>query len=74
MKCITDGKVVRRVDDKEAAHYVNREGWEYCQKKKTVKGFICQKCGRKYTVKPEKCFGCECKKFLEADIQIPVWR
>lgn len=55
MKCITDGKVVRRVSDKEADHYVNREGWSYCQKKKKESGFVCRNCGARYSEKPEKC-------------------
>ena len=56
MKCITDGKIVRRVSDKEAEHYVTHEGWSLCQKKKKDKRFVCQKCGAKYEVKPDKCY------------------
>lgn len=57
MKCITNGEVVRRVSDKEAEHYISREGWEYACKKVKVKGFICPKCGKKYTEKPVECTG-----------------
>ena len=57
MKCITKGSVVRRVSGKEAEHYINHEGWSYCNKKIPVKGFVCSKCGKKYRTKPEKCNG-----------------
>lgn len=57
MKCITNGEVVRRVSDKEAEHYINREGWEYCQKKVQKDGFVCAVCGKKYLHKPETCSG-----------------
>lgn len=40
MKCVTDGSVVTRVTDKEAAELV-KHGWAYCAKylwKKVVRG------------------------------------
>lgn len=57
MKCITDGKEVRRVPDKVAEHFISREGWSYCQKKEQKNGYICPKCGKHYLSKPEKCSG-----------------
>ena len=57
MKCITNGVEVRRVSDREAEHYISREGWNYCQKKQKVEGYICSKCGKSYKDKPEKCNG-----------------
>lgn len=57
MKCITNGTEVRRVNDKVAEHYISHEGWEYCQKKKKVEGYICGECGKTYKNKPEKCNG-----------------
>ena len=55
MKCITNGTEIRRVSDKEAEHYISREGWHFCQKKKKENRYVCQKCGAKYSDKPGQC-------------------
>lgn len=84
MKCITNGTEVRRVNDKVAEHYIVHEGWHYCKKKEQKEGFICSKCGKHFTAKPEKCNGvikhedkkiaCNSKTFDKGTIYVPVWR
>lgn len=69
MKCITDGKVVIRVSDKEAEHYISREGWSYHQKKKDGIRYVCEKCGRKFIAKPSACNGVSVKKYTGKDGQ-----
>ena len=73
MKCITNGKEVLRVNDKEAEHYIEREGWSYCEKREKVDGFYCPKCGKKFRENVKVCDGCN-GKLVKGTITVPAWK